>query len=194
MANVSAIILGAGLSRRMGTENKLFLPVDGKAMIECVIEKVQASKAEEILIVGSHLSMDRLARFRDQRTTLIDNPDYENGMTSSIQAGVRKATGDGYLICLGDQPTIQERTYDRLIDAFQKNPETIILPYYERVKGNPVLFPKTYRQAILSHPALEGCKEIIQKHRQHVLEVEVRDPGILLDVDTKEDYRRLHQR
>ena len=191
MAKLSAIILGAGLSRRMGDDNKLFLPIKGKPMIEWVIEKVKNSRIDEIILVGSELSMNQLIRFEDSRMKIVENIHYLSGMTSSIQAGVKEATGDGYMICLGDQPTIEISTYDQLIVGFESTPHSIIIPYYGGRKGNPVVLPGKYRAAILTHSKPEGCKEIIQKNRDYVIEVATDDPGILMDVDTKEDYNIL---
>ena len=191
MVKVSAIVLGGGLSRRMGEENKLFLPIKGKPMIGWVIEQVKASNASDVVLVGSALSTEKLREFLDVRIEVVDNPDYKTGMTSSIQAGVQAARGDGYMICLGDQPNIRTDTYDQLIDVFENTPNSIVLPYYQGTKGNPVIFPKAYREEILKHPHPEGCKELIQENWQQVVKVEVHDTGVLLDVDTPSDYEQL---
>ena len=160
-------------------------------MIEWVVEQVQASKADEVILVGSELSMDRLIRFENDRIAVVENLRYESGMTSSIQAGVEVAKGDGYMICLGDQPNIKTSTYDQLINTFCANPNSSVLPFYQGSKGNPVILPAAYREAILTHPEPEGCKRIIQENKDCVVEVEVADAGVLVDVDTKGDYERL---
>ena len=190
MAKVSAIILGAGLSRRMGEENKLFLPIGGKPMIEWVIQHVGSAGVDEIILVGSELSLDRLKKFENTRTKVVDNPDYQSGMTSSIQAGVEMAAGDGYMICLGDQPNIKTPTYDVLLDAFSSNPAAIVLPFYQGEKGNPVILPKVFRADILAHEEPEGCKGIVMANKELVIQVDVDDPGVLQDIDTKTDYDR----
>jgi len=192
MAKVSAIILGAGLSKRMGTANKLFLPVREKPMIEWVIENVKASTADEIILVGSELSMDRLTRFEDEKIRVVENLHYKTGMTSSIQAGVEAARLDGYLICQGDQPYIQTSTYDQLIQSFQLNPTSIILPFFRGKRGNPVIFSKHYREEILAHREPNGCRTIIQKNSNCIIHVEVDDHGVLIDVDTREDYNKFY--
>lgn len=195
MAKVSAIVLAAGLSRRMGEENKLFLPVNDRPMVEWVIEKVAQSTADEVIIVGSELSLDRFEKWKSDRVQVINNPHYQNGMTSSIQAGVQVASGDGYMICLGDQPKIEISTYNELIAAFQssfaQNEGSIVLPFYDGKKGNPVIFSAIYREDILNHTEPEGCKEIVQANKHHLTKVDVSDSGILMDVDTREDYERL---
>ena len=193
---ITAIILAAGLSRRMGAENKLFLEVNGKPMVEQVIERVLASKAERVVIVTSELSHDRLLKFRGDRVEVVQNHRYQEGMTSSIQSGVATVSNAHYMICLGDQPTITTNTYNLLMGAFRdiEGNRGIVLPFYEGRKGNPVIFSNSYRDAILTHPEPEGCKELVQANKQHVVKVEVEDAGVLLDIDTREDYGNLRKK
>lgn len=196
MTKVSAIVLGAGLSRRMGEENKLFLPFKGRPMIDWVLHNVINSEVDEIIVVGSQLSMDELSSWKSDRVRLVENIDYESGMTSSIQAGVRASQADGYMICLGDQPKIKTHTYNQILTAFSTsnptNSEVIAVPFYDKKKGNPVVFSKAYRQLILTHQEPEGCKTIIQQYSKMITSISIEDPGILQDIDTKEDYQKLN--
>lgn len=187
MAKVTAIILAAGTSSRMGETNKLFLDLKGKPIIEWVIEGVSQSAVEEIILVGSELSMDRLAQFDDCKIRLIENANYKSGMTSSIQAGVSAASPkNGLMICLGDLPLIRTETLNQLILAFDD--QSIVVPTYQGQKGNPVIFPSSLRQAILDHKEPEGCKGVVQANKKLVKLIEVDDEGILKDVDTHEQY------
>ena len=190
MARISAIILGAGLSQRMGKENKLFLTINGKPMIEWVIESVTASSVSEVIIVGSELSMDKLEKWKSASVKVVENKKYKSGMTSSIQTGVNSANGDGYMICLGDQPNIQTSTYDQLIKAFNAHENKIVLPFFEGRKGNPSIFPSQFRGDILQHKDPEGCRAIIQGNKSKIYKVEVSDPGVLMDIDTPQDYHQ----
>ncbi|MDV7390572.1 NTP transferase domain-containing protein, partial [Arthrospira platensis SPKY1] len=107
------------------------------------------------------------------------NPDYQQGMTTSIQKGVEAASPDaaGYMICMSDQPFLQSSEYDLLIqaftDAFSSDPACIVLPFYNGQKGNPVIFSRHYREAILAHQEMEGCKEIVQAGKAHVVRQEM---------------------
>ena len=105
MAKVSAIVVAAGTSSRMGDTNKLFLNYQGKTIIQSVIENIIASNPNEVVVVGSELSMERLASFNYGSIRLVENKDYQRGMTSSIQRGVEssKADADGFMICLGEK-------------------------------------------------------------------------------------------
>ena len=131
MDKVSAIVLAAGLSRRMGEENKLFLAFKGKPLVAWVIEKISQSKADEIIIVTSELSK-KLAGFANDKIKVVNNPDYKIGMTTSIQKGILATSESsiGYMICLGDQPLIEIADYNKIIDSFKSlylnNPNLIL--------------------------------------------------------------------
>ena len=196
MAKVSAIILAAGTSSRMGETNKLFLDFQGKAIIQRVIENVLDSSADEVVVVGSKLSITQLTAFNYKAIRLVENKDYRLGMTSSIQQGVvaSNSNTEGFMICLGDQPTIESRIYSLLIDTFEishENKKSIMVPTHNRKQGNPIVFSSHYKQEIMTHEAPEGCKEILQRNHSFVKRIDVKSSSILRDVDTKEDYESL---
>jgi molybdenum cofactor cytidylyltransferase len=180
----------------MGKENKLFLPFRDSTIVDNVIQKIKASAADNIVIVGSALSLDQLQKYTDDRTSVVDNPDYETGMTSSIKSGVKVSEKtDGFMICLGDQPLISTRIYDQIIDCFKnthsKNPSTIVVPFHQQKKGNPVIFSSIYKEDILKHTEPEGCKEIVQMNKAHVHKIVVQSSSILEDIDTRQDFEGL---
>lgn len=192
MAKVSAIVLAAGLSRRMGKVNKMGLLFQGKPIVHHVIDQLESSQSFETIIVTSEVSNEL---FPDHKVVM--NEQYETGMTSSIQAGVKAtSTGaDGFMICLGDQPLINTEDYNELINAFSdhltNNHRAIILPTFEGKKGNPVIFSSHYKNDILNHQHPEGCKGIVQANKDHLVSRALNNSAILLDVDQPEDYERL---
>ncbi len=192
MAKVSAIVLAAGLSSRMGAINKMGLIYQGKPIVHHVIDQLSKSEAFEIIIVTSVVSKEL---FPGRKITL--NERFETGMTSSIQAGVAASLeeADGYMICLGDQPLIQTEDYDQIIEAFDKHLKddlkVITLPTFDGKKGNPVLFSSHYKNDILNHQQPEGCKEIVQINKSHVVFRALKTSAILQDVDRPEDYEWL---
>jgi len=192
---ISAIILAAGLSRRMGEEDKLFLPINGKPMIEVVIKNVTASLVDEVILVGNEKTIDRLSKYQNDGIRLVENLYYRAGMTSSIQVGIKEASGDAFMICLGDQPKISTSTYAQIIEAHHSKglveKQLITVPFYNGDKGNPVIFSSSYRNEILTHKEPEGCRKIIKNNSGFVQKIEVNDPGILIDVDTMDDYENL---
>lgn len=194
MARISVILLAAGQSKRMGKVNKLFVEIDGKPMLECTLENIIAASPDEIILVSSEVSMQQVAQFEKLGVEMVDNPLYKTGMTSSIQAGVRVAKGDAYMVCLGDQPYIRTETYRLLMEAWKQSPEgSIIQPIHKGRHGNPVIFSKSHRGSILAHHEPEGCKGIVQSNENLVVRVEVDDPGIHVDFDRPEDFTDLPQ-
>lgn len=193
MAKVSAIVLAAGLSRRMGKDNKMGLLFQGKPIVHHVIDQLKDSEAFELIIVTSEVSM---GLFPERKVVL--NEYYENGMTSSIQVGLQATSSEteGYMICLGDQPLIKTAYYNQIIKGFEENlrrdPNAIVIPSFEGQKGNPVIFSTSYHKAILSHPEPEGCKGIIQQNGTHVYRVELDSNSILRDIDTPSDYEQIN--
>ena len=198
MAKVSVIVLAAGTSRRMGEENKLLLPWNGKTIVETVIQTVCKLSSYQTMVVSSEITAPYLSRTDD--FSLVENPDYQNGMTSTIQSGVKAASDDAeaYMICLGDQPMLKKETYAAIIHHFTtmypKDPETIVAPFYNGMKGNPVIFSAHYKDAILSHKEPEGCRSIIKQNEKHLSKVELTDESVILDIDTPEKYQLLKKR
>ena len=197
MAKISAIVLAAGTSGRMGDANKLFLNFHEKTIVQHVIENVLDSSVSEVVVVGSELSMERLASFNYQSVRLVENKEYQRGMTSSIQRGVEASNkeADGFMICLGDQPTIDSAIYSQLVEAFDRTnsegKKNIVVPFHENKQGNPVIFSSYYKQDILVHEAPEGCRGILHSAQPYIKQVDIKNASVLNDIDTKEDYKAL---
>jgi molybdenum cofactor cytidylyltransferase len=186
---ITAIVLAAGLSRRMGNENKLLLPLKGKPVIMHVIDNLIDSKADHILVVASELSHSKLIHIASDRVQVIENKHYQTGKTSSIQAGIRVSNENSHcMICLGDMPLIQSESYDQLINSSKKNPRSLIVPTYQKKQGNPIIFPPTLRRQILEHTDPEGCKSIVQRHESIQVLIPMDDKGILHDIDTPNQF------
>lgn len=194
---VSAILLAAGESKRMGEQDKLFLKYKGDWIINHVMRNLWASKKSELIIVMQNNDNDLLNGQSSDEIKVAINPDYKKGMTTSIQVGVAAASdkSDGYMICLADQPLMQAQDYDDIIERFEllyaHDPRCIVVPTFEGQKGNPVIFSNVYRDAILGHKEMEGCKQIVRESGVHVYKVAMSKNHILKDVDTPEDYEKL---
>ena len=188
--SVSAIVLAAGESRRMGEANKLLLPVHGKPMIRHVVEGVTASTAQECIVVVGHEAEKVKAVLDGLPISFELNPNYPEGMSTSIHAGVAVASREaaGYMICLSDMPFIRAEEYDELIDqfelAFVQNSKAIVVPTYQGQRGNPVVISSSYKSAILAHQGVVGCKSIVKKNPDHVTWHPMVSDHITRDVDT----------
>jgi len=191
---ISAVILAAGESRRMGTQNKLLLQIGSEVLIRKFVKSVCASSADAVLVVLGHEAEKIKAVLQDQALRFVKNTCYEKGMTTSIQSGVNAASMEsvGLMICLADLPFAETSDFNRLIQAFTDFRRTesslIIVPVFQGQRGNPVLFSAEFRDKLLAHNG-EGCKGIVSKYPQSVREVSMENDNLLRDIDTPEDYK-----
>ncbi|MEM6523226.1 MAG: nucleotidyltransferase family protein [Bacteroidota bacterium] len=200
MVKVSAIVLAAGLSQRMAGGKKLFLKYGSRTILEEVLYQLSKSDVDEVIIVVNELSIHDINQIvsRDyQNYRVIENYHYKLGMTSSIQVGVSAIGEDtsGYMICLADMPKIDSSVYRNLTSAFRhyyaNDSKVILAPTHHGAKGNPVIFSNSYRNDILEHQEMEGCKSIIMDNSGYLKRLEVGSDGVLLDIDTPENYDSL---
>ena len=197
MAKVVAIVVAAGLSSRMDGAQKLLLPFRGKTMIEWVVDQIRIGGIDEIIVVTNPTISDQIPKMNS--TKRVVNPDFQNGLTSSIRHGILACSSqvDGFMICLADMPFIDARVYQLLKSAFiashESDPLTLVAPFYKKQKGNPVIFSSAYRLQLLNHLEPDGCKSILQENFKHVLKVSVDEDSILKDIDTPSDYQALIQ-
>ncbi len=193
---LNVILLAAGRGLRMGGPNKLLLPFRDSTVLETTLSALCAADIGPVVVVTGHqraLIAPVVAQYPVQE---VFNPDFQSGMTSSIQAGVRAApAGQGYMIGLADMPMITAAAYRLLAERFlshaAQDARAIVLPRFGETKGNPVIFAAAYRDAILRHPEPEGCRGIVQANSTHVQWLEMPDDSVLSDLDTPEDYDAL---
>jgi len=184
---ITAIVLAAGRSRRMG-EPKMLLPWGETTVLEHVIHTLQTARLEEILVVtgGAREGVEALVH-GSART--IFNPEYKRGeMLSSVQVGLGKASGTSALIVLGDQPQIRKESLERVLEEFAHGEASIIVPSYKMRRGHPWLVPKKFWAEILEMGPGESLRDFLNRHGDEIRYVNVTDPGILQDLDTPEDY------
>ncbi len=198
-SGVAAVILAAGMSRRMGTPKQL-LRIGGRGLLEHVLENVRRSRVEEVVLVLGFAAeeIQRGLSLAGVKTVL--NPAYEAGMGTSLRTGLA-ALGErtrAALVVLADQPFVQPATLDRLIvrharlQAESVFPQ-IVLPLYKGFRGNPVLLDRSVFPELMSLNGDVGCRAIFGSHLENIVKVEVDDPGILLDIDSQEDFEKLGQ-
>lgn len=188
---LSCIVLAAGKSTRMGSQ-KLLLPFENSSIIRSVAEKTLNSNAcETLVVVGS--DRDKIAgELADFAVRLVENKKYDEGMLSSVQAGVEAVSpvSAGMIVLLGDQPMVSVAVINCLITAFQKTEKGLIIPTFNGKRGHPVLISSKYKSAIQTLNPELGLRELFTKNSHEVLEVEAGTVNILKDIDTPEDYQR----
>ncbi len=192
---LTAIVLAAGMSKRMGAQNKLLLPYDQSTVIRTVVENILNANNKEVIVVVGYEAAAIKNALQNLPVLFIDNPNYETGMTSSIQQGVQQATGNGYMICLADMVLISPAEYAIVKNHFEQqmilNEKCICLPVYNNQKGNPVIFSSFYKTAILNNKDPEGCKQIVQASKENIAWLQMSTDHIITDMDDYETYQRL---
>lgn len=189
---VSAIVLAAGTSSRM-QELKPLVRLAGRPLLVHVLEGLRKSSVREIVVVLG-AEADRVRReIPLNALRVVENPDYAQGMSTSIRAGLRVAdpAAEAFLIVLGDQPFVAVSTVDALVGGSAQREARIWIPTYHGVRGNPVLFDRSLSREMEAVRGDIGCRDIIEAHPREIVEVSVGDPGILIDADTPEDLRRI---
>jgi molybdenum cofactor cytidylyltransferase len=187
---ICALVLAAGESRRMGAP-KLLLPFGDKTIIEHIVDNINQSKVDKILVVLGSRREEIRSKITDWPVLSAVNHRYREGMLSSIQTGFEALPKDtaAALVCLGDQPLIPFSVIDDLIKVYQKTKRGIVLPLYQKKRGHPILIDMKHKQEVLNLSPDIGLRALVHNHPQDVQEVEVDTPHILKDIDYPEDYR-----
>lgn len=186
-----ALILAAGSSRRMGSQ-KLLLPYAQSTIIETVLSNVLNSAIDHVMVVlGANQDKIRTS-LEHLPVQFCYNREHEQGMLSSVKCGIRALPPDAVctLIFLGDQPGIPPSVTNSVIEAYSEELFGIVIPVHEHRRGHPLLVDMKYRKEIEQLDLEEGLRALRHHFPQDVLEVEVDEPGILVDIDTREDYRK----
>lgn len=178
----------------MGRQKALLL-YHGKSFLENCIAALQAWCSPVYVVVGYQAEAVRDS-LPDARVSWLVNADYERGQFSSLQTAAREFAGarryDAAVVAPVDHPAFQPSTVEALIAAFASSPsKAIVKPVYRGRSGHPVLYSTECFGIISSADAGSTARDIQSRLRNRSLFVEVDDPGVLLNVDTPEDYRRL---
>ena len=188
---ICAVVLAAGLSRRMGVQ-KLLLPFGGRTVVVHIVDQIIASAVDKIHVVVGHEGGRVSRELSDRPVSIVTNPDYKSGMLSSVRCGLA-ALGQEcrtVLVALGDQPSITSRLIDRMVESFDETEKQILVPFYDGRRGHPVLFSQAYYDEILAHYDNVGLRGLLHAHPDEVFELKVSSSAVLSDMDCPEDYRR----
>jgi molybdenum cofactor cytidylyltransferase len=186
---ITAIVLAAGESKRMG-EPKMLMQWGKSTVLQTVISTLQAAGVNDIIVVtgGARQQIESLV---GKTVQTIFNKDYANEeMLVSIQVGLaaKMREASAALICLGDQPQVQERSVREIIEASNQNRSRIIVPSYEKKRGHPWLIARKYWDEILRVSPDKSMRDFLNKHKDDIFYVNMDTPSVLQDLDTPEDY------
>src|SRR5207237_1005791 len=185
--NVTAIVLAAGRSTRMGGPNKLLAEIDGKKLVRIVTEQALASKASEVIVVTGHQADLVEQALAGLKVKFVRNPDFAGGLASSVKSGISAVPeeADGAVVCLGDMPLVSAQLIDRLIETFEPDRGHLIaVPVSEGRRGNPVLWSRRFFRELMTLDGDTGARHLIAKHAEAVAEVPVEGDSAFLDIDT----------
>jgi molybdenum cofactor cytidylyltransferase len=196
--DITAIVLAAGESRRMG-QPKMLLPWGESTLLGRVISTFEAAGLEEILVVtgGARKQVEAmLAGLTTQsQVRSIFNPEYAHGeMLSSIQTGLGALrTGTrAALISLGDQPQVREDVIRRICEVFDQTQVNLVVPSFQNRRGHPWLVAQPLWADIRALPNPATPRQFLQAHSDEITYLPVDDDSILRDIDTPEDYQSQH--
>lgn len=195
---LSAIVLAAGDSARM-ERPKALLQWRGRPFLEHVCDALRRCGVEDRVVVLGRASHEILAAWPPAGEKVTVNPNPEHGQLSSLRCGLLEAaeTAEGFMVCLADQPTVVVDTYKRIIDCWLADKDSLIIPRTFRAadsrlkRGHPIIIPAAHRNLCFEGPLDKGLHWVTHHPSVKVVDLEVKDPGIIRDFDTPGDYEAL---
>jgi len=194
--SVAGIILAAGESRRMGTPKPL-LEFEGETFLDRLILTLGASCSPVIVVLGCESQRIRDGLRRGDLASFVFNPDYGRGQLSSLECGLAAVPpeAEGVMFTLVDHPAVLPSTVARIARAFKERAphELLVVPRCQGRHGHPVCAARELIAEFLALPPDAQAREVIHRHREQTVYVDVDDRGVLEDIDDPEAYRRLRQ-
>jgi len=191
---ISAIILAAGESKRMG-QPKMLMPWGNVNMLQHVVSVFQKAGVEDIVVVLG-AERGRIERIVSQYPIrCVHNEDYVvSEMLSSLQCGLKTMTlqTQATLIGLGDQPQVPEGSVRLICEAYQNTRSKLIVPSFQMRRGHPWLVERTLWSELLDMRAPESPRDFLNRHSDKIHYVDAHTATILADLDTPEDYYSAH--
>jgi molybdenum cofactor cytidylyltransferase len=188
---IIGIILAAGASERMGRP-KALLEVGGETFLQRTAGMLNAAGCDRVLVV-----VNADADWASQATASLDaelvvNPVARSEQVDSLRLALLLAGDDvaAALVLPVDLPLVSPYTARAVVEAYRAQPAPLVLPFHNGVAGHPVLLDRALFPEILDGRLEEGIRSLIMDRAKDILEVKVNDPGILVDIDTPDDYWR----
>jgi molybdenum cofactor cytidylyltransferase len=194
---ISAIILAAGTSSRMGRTKQL-LKAGNSTLIRIVTENVLASSVDEVLVVTGYRHNEVSAAINDLPVQIIFNPRYEEGQGTSLALGVRtidvNTNISAFLVFMADQPLISASLINVLIEEFQKRSCQVLRPVCDGLPGHPVIFSYSLCAELKNLAGDEGAQQVLKRLEGKVEYLPVKDEAAIFDIDTPENLKEFEMR
>jgi molybdenum cofactor cytidylyltransferase len=189
----AVVILAAGFSSRM-KQLKPLLSLGEATVTEFIISTFQSLGVQVFLVVGNRKE-EVISGINSPGITIVYNPDFEKGMFSSIQAGIKQLGKEyqAFFILPVDIPLVKAVTIKKIMEAGIAHPQNIIYPVFRGKRGHPPLIPSGLIPEILAWTQDGGLKAYLKSREQVAMNLPVNDSFILFDIDTPEDYIKLQK-
>ena len=183
--NIIKVVLAAGLSKRYGLKNKILEKINGKTIIETILDRLIQidSNKNNIVVIGGNNYNSLKKTLNKYDVKVFYNKNYKNGLGSSVSfIFKKKISKNGIMFIPGDMPLISIKDFKKLINTFFQKKNKIISPCYKEKIGNPLIIPKIYFNLLKNLKKDEGARKVLpSKDFIHV-------PcgyGTIFDIDTK---------
>jgi molybdenum cofactor cytidylyltransferase len=189
---LAVAILAAGESRRMGLP-KALLTYRGKTFAEHLVSATRHERVGLTRVVLGAQAEEIRNQLPFDPAWILENPDWQQGQLSSIQAAVRSLPAgatEGLIVCPVDHPLISNFLVAQLIQEFDSAEKQIVLPTYGRKRGHPVIFRASLYKELLAASPLVGAREVVWAHAQDVGEVETGEEGVVLNLNDPETLKK----
>ena len=187
---INAIILAAGESRRMG-KLKPLLRFKDKTFLDEIISVLKLSDVDRITVVLGAEAQTIKKSVDLSGTNIVVNKEYQKGQLSSLIAGIEDVPEEtkAILVCLVDSPFITQEVVNKTIRKFKETNSPIIVPVFNKQRGHPTLFSRSLFNELANAPEEQGARHVIYSNEEKILELETCESGILIGINTPEDYK-----
>jgi CTP:molybdopterin cytidylyltransferase MocA len=168
---------------------KPLLPLGERPVIRHLVDTLFEAGLDAVVVVTGAEGAAIGRALAGLAVILVGNPDPESDMAGSLRCGLRASPEDAtaLLVCLADHPLVSAATVRALLARHRAEPAAILIPTCDGRSGHPVLLPRPVADEIFTLPTL---RDVVHRTPQRCRRLEVADPGVTLDMDTPEDYRR----
>lgn len=190
-ASIAAIILAAGESKRMRRPKQL-IKWHGRALIEHVTQQAVDAALKPVVVVTGHRADEVRAALNHPLATVVHNPDWPEGMSTSVRSGVAVLTSDidAAVFLLIDQPRVDAAHIKAMITMYHNSGKPIIVSSYKGRRSSPTLFDRSFFEQLMHASGDSGGRAIIKANPESVASVEAANESTLVDIDTPETLRR----
>ena len=185
---IAAVVLAAGRSTRMGEANKLLATIDGKTLVRQVVETLESTKVDHVVVVTGHEQESIRQELAGMNVTFVHNANYADGLSTSLKTGIEALSDDvdAAMVVLADMPFVSNDGVDEMIATYRERDDIYAVVATSKGKrGNPVLWSRRFFVELCDVQGDTGARHLIGKHASVIAEVEMGEAASL-DLDTPE--------